>query len=57
MLPREAVDAPYMEVLKAKLDGALDNLMWWEVSLHMAGRWNQVVLKVPPSPNHSVILW
>ncbi|KFR11432.1 hypothetical protein N306_13406, partial [Opisthocomus hoazin] len=26
-LPREAVDAPYLEVLKARLDGALSNLV------------------------------
>ena len=37
-LPREAVDAPSLEVLKARLDGALGNLVWWEVSLPMAGR-------------------
>lgn len=39
-LPREAVDAPFLEVLKAKLDGALGSLSWWEVSLPMAGGWN-----------------
>jgi len=36
-LPREVVDAPSLEVLKARLDGALGNLVWWEVSLLMAG--------------------
>lgn len=36
-LPREAVDAPSLEVLKARLDGALGNLVLWEVSLPMAG--------------------
>lgn len=36
-LPREAVDAPSLEVFKARLDGALGNLVWWEVSLPMAG--------------------
>ena len=41
-LPREAVDAPSLEVLKARLDGALGNLVWREVSLHMAGGWNWV---------------
>ena len=35
-VPREAVDAPSPEVLKARLDGALGNLVWWEVSLPMA---------------------
>ena len=36
-LPREAVDAPSLKVFKARLDGALVNLVWWEVSLPMAG--------------------
>jgi len=27
-LPREAVDAPSLEVFKARLDGALDSLSW-----------------------------
>ena len=35
-LLREAVDAPSLEVFKARLDGALGNLVWWEVSLPMA---------------------
>jgi len=37
-LPREAVDAPSLEVFKARLDGALSNLVWWKVSLPMTGR-------------------
>ena len=36
-LLREVVDAPSLEVLKARLDGALSNLVWWKVSLPMAG--------------------
>ena len=36
-LPREAVAAPSLAVLKARLDGALSNLGWWKVSLLMAG--------------------
>ena len=36
-LPREAVDAPSLEVFKARLDGTLGNLVWWRVSLPMAG--------------------
>ena len=35
-LPKEAVDALSLEVFKARLDGALGNLVWWEVSLPMA---------------------
>ena len=36
-LPREVVDAPSLEVLKTKLDEALSNLIWWVVSLPVAG--------------------
>lgn len=32
-LPRERVDAPSHKVLKARLVGALGNLVWCEVSL------------------------
>jgi len=35
-LPREAVDVPSLEALKAGLDGALGSLNWWEVALPMA---------------------
>jgi len=35
-LPREVVDVP-PGVFKARLDGALSNLVWWKVSLPMAG--------------------
>ena len=37
-LPREAVAAPSLAVLKTRLDGALSTLGWWEMSLIMAGR-------------------
>ena len=36
-LPREAVAAPSLAVFKARLDGAWSNLVWWKVSLLMAG--------------------
>ena len=36
-LPREAVAAPSLAVLKARLDGALSTLGWWKGSLLMAG--------------------
>ena len=36
-LPREAVAAPSLAVLKVRLDGALSNLVWWKGSLPMAG--------------------
>jgi len=34
---REAVDAPSLAMFKARLDGALSNLVWWKVSLPTAG--------------------
>jgi len=40
-LPREAVDAPSLAVFKARLDGALSNLLWWKGSLPVAGRLEQ----------------
>jgi len=36
-LPREAVGAPSLEGFKSRLDGALSNLIWWKMSLLMAG--------------------
>jgi len=36
-LPRAVVDAPSLAVLKARLDGALSNLVWWKVALPLAG--------------------
>jgi len=55
-LPREAVGAPSLEVFKARLDGALSNLVQWKLSVPMAGRLNEMIFKVPSNPNHSVIL-
>ena len=39
-LPRETVDAPSLGMLKARLYGALSNLVSWKMSLPMAGAWN-----------------
>ena len=39
-LPREVVNAPSLEAFKARMDGALSNLVWWEMSLPVAGGWN-----------------
>jgi len=36
-LPKEAVDAPSLEALKARLDVALGSLVCWLVTLHVAG--------------------
>jgi len=36
-LPREVVEAPSLETFKARLDGALSNLVWLKMSLLAAG--------------------
>ena len=36
-LPSESVDAPSLEAFKARLDVALGSLVWWLVTLHIAG--------------------
>ena len=36
-LPKEVVDAPSLEAFKARLDVALGSLVWWLVTLHVAG--------------------
>lgn len=35
-LPKKLVGTPSVEVFKAKLDGALGNLIWWIAALPMA---------------------
>jgi len=36
-LPREAVAVLSLAVFKARLDGAVSSLVWWKMSLLMAG--------------------
>jgi len=36
-LPKEVVDAPSLDALKARLDVALGSLVWWFATLHIAG--------------------
>ena len=36
-LPKEVVDAQSLEALKVSLDVALDSLVWWLATLHIAG--------------------
>jgi len=52
-LPRAAVDSPSLAVFKARLDGALSNLVWWKMSLLMAGGLEPHDLS---NPYHSMIL-
>jgi len=54
-LPSGVMDTPSLEVLKARLDGALGNLVWWEVSLPMGGGWSEMVFRVPSNPSYSMI--
>lgn len=55
-LPREAVDIPCSKALKARLDGTLNNLVCWEVSIPMAGGWNWMVFKISFHPNQPTTL-
>jgi len=50
------VDAPSLETLKARFEGALGNLIQVKMSLLTAGGWAGWPLEVPSNPNHSVIL-
>jgi len=59
-LPRETVAAPSLAVFKDKLDGALRNLVYWKLSLLMAGGLEPDDLQDPfqPLPFHdSMILF
>ena len=53
-LSRRVVDAPSLEVLEVRLNGALSNLVSWELSLPMAGGWNKMIFVVPLNPDHSM---
>ena len=37
-LPKEVVDAPSLDALKARLDVALGSLVWWWATSPVAGR-------------------
>jgi len=51
---------PFLEVFKARLDGALGSLdwyyMWRLVALPVVGGWSFMILEVPSNASHSVIL-
>jgi len=40
-LPREVVDAPSLETFKARLDGALSNLIQLKMPLLIVGGWTR----------------
>jgi len=47
MLPRELVEAPFLETFQARLDGALSNLIQLKMSLLTAGGSATWLAKVP----------
>jgi len=53
---QRAVGAPSLEVLKARLDGALGSLSWWVAALPTAWGWGWVGCKVPCKLHHSMNL-
>lgn len=53
-LPREAVDASFWEVFKARLIGWCLEQPW--MSQPMAGVCNKVIFRFTSNPNHSVVL-
>ena len=55
-LPKEAVDAPSLEALKARLDVDLGSLVWWLVTLHTTGGWNEMSIGVLFNPGNYMIL-
>ena len=56
-LPKEVVDAPSLEALKARLDVALGSLVCWLATLHIAGGLKLNDHCGPFNPGHSMILW
>jgi len=55
-LPREAVATPSLAVLKARLDGALRNLISGRCPCPWQRGWNWMIYKILSNPNHSMIL-
>ena len=55
-LPKEVVDAPSLKAFEARLDVALGSLVWWLVTLHIAGGWNLMIIVVLFNPVHFMIL-
>ena len=48
---------PSVEVLKARLDGALGSLGWSEMwPCVWWGGWSFIILEVPPNTHHSMVL-
>ena len=58
-LPREVVEAPSLETLQARLDGALSNLVWLKMSLLTAEGLDWMTSKGPFQPKafYDSVLW
>jgi len=54
-LPEEVVDVASLEAFKARLDVALGSLVWWLVTLHIAGGLKLDDHCGPIQPGHSMI--
>ena len=50
------MDAPSLEAFNARLDVALGSLVWWFVTLHIAGGWIEMSIVVLFNPGHATIL-
>ena len=46
----------WIMAFKARLDVALGSLVWWLVTLRIAGGWNKMIIVVLFNPGHSMIL-
>jgi len=55
-LPREGRDAPLQEAFKARMDGALGNLIRWVAALPTTAGWKQTSSKVPFQSNLLAVL-
>ena len=51
------MDAPSLQAFKARLDVALGSLVWWLLTLHIAGGWTWMIIVVLFNPGCSTILW
>ena len=56
-LRKEAVDAPFLEAFKARLDVAVGSLVWWLATLHIARGLKLMIIVVLFNLGHSMILY
>jgi len=48
--------APFLEVLKARLDGILGSLSWWRATGPQAEGWNWLGFEVPSNLSPTMII-